>query len=639
MLDFFRRRKSSFKWVWLLLIFIFSVSLVFMYIPFDDLGTVSITNDVAEIGSQSVSAREFQNAYRNYMSRMSGQISPEMLKAFRFERQIMDALVIRRVISEEAKRVGLSVSPEEVEQKILENPVFQQAGNFIGHAQYQMILGQNNLTVDEFESSVADDILADKLKSFLTASVTLTDDEVEKEYRRRNEKAKIDYFIIDSTKLLDKVTATDQEQKEFYEKNKTRYTIPEKRQAKYIFINTLRMRPDISVSDDELRTYYTQHKAEYSLPERVKAQHILFKTQGKKPEEIAPLREKARQVLERAKKGEDFAVLAKEFSEDSSAASGGDLGFFTRGQMVPEFERVAFTLAPGGMSDLVDSQFGIHIIKVNEKEAAKERTFDEVKETIRPVLATLKAEQKARDTAQQASVDLVANKDLDAVAKKYDVEVKETPLMQQGQSIQELSNEFERRVFTMSKGELGTSLAISNGYAIPTLTEIFPSHQASFEEAQAKVVEDVKAEKARTLATTQGTQVQELIKSGKDLASTAKTLGAEVKTSEMLTRGANLPDYGPVVDLEKDMFSVPVGKAGTPVSVAGKTIAFAVKERQEVKPEDLKNLSAALRVELLPSKREQYFGAYIQEVRKKMEASGDITINEAVMTQIAQTTS
>lgn len=639
MLDFFRRRQASFKWVWVILIFIFSVTLITLYIPFDDLGNVSITSDVASVGSQSVSAKEFTSAYRNYMSRMSGQISPEMLKAFRFERQIMDALVTRRVISEEAQRVGLSVSPGEVEAKILENPVFQQGGNFIGHAQYQMILAQNNLTVDEFESSVADDILADKLKSFLTASVAVTDEEVEKEYRRRNEKAKIDYLIVDPSKLLDKVTATDQEQKDYYEKNKAKYNVPEKRQAKYIFVNSLRMRPEISVPDDDLRQYYNQHKNEYSLPERVKAQHILFKTPGKKPEEIASIREKARQVLERAKKGEDFAALAKQFSEDTSAAAGGDLGSFTRGQMVPEFDRVAFTLAPGAISDLVDSQFGIHIIKVNEKEAARERSFDDMKETLRPILATLKAEQKARDTAQQVAVDLVSNKDMNAVAQKYGVEVKDTPPIQQGQSLQELSNEFQQRVFTLAKGELGTSLQITNGYAIPMLTEILPAHAASFEEAKDKVAEDAKAEKARTLATEKGNQVQELIKGGKDLATTAKTVGADIKTSDLLNRGANLPDYGPTVDLEKDMFSLPVGKVGTPVSVAGKTIAFSVKERQEVKPEDLKNSMGTLRTELVPAKREQYFGAYIQEVRKKMEASGDIKINEAVMTQIAQTTS
>ena len=114
MLDFMRRQRSYFKWVWVILIFIFSVTLITLYIPYDEITNVSVTNDVASVGSQTVSAREFQSAYRNYMSRMSGQLSPEMMKAFRFERQIMDSLVMRRVISEEARRVGLTVSPAEV---------------------------------------------------------------------------------------------------------------------------------------------------------------------------------------------------------------------------------------------------------------------------------------------------------------------------------------------------------------------------------------------------------------------------------------------------------------------------------------------------------------------------------------------
>jgi peptidyl-prolyl cis-trans isomerase D len=638
MLNFFRRRQSSLKWVWVILIFIFSVTLVTLYIPFDDLSNISITNDVASVGSQTVTAKEFQTAYRNYMSRMSGQISPEMLKAFRFERQIMDSLVMRRVITEEARRVGLSVSPEEVEQKILETPVFQQGGNFIGHTQYQMILAQNNLTVDEFESSVADDVLADKLKNFLTASISMTDAEVEKEYRRRNEKAKIDYIIIDSSKLLDKVTVTDQDQKDFYEKNKTRYSIPEQRKARYVFVNTLRLRPGIEISDDELRQYYTQHKAEYSLPDRVKAQHILFKTQGKKPEEIAPIREKARQVLERAKKGEDFAALAKQFSEDTSAANGGDLGSFTRGQMVPEFERVAFSLMPGAISELVDTQFGIHIIKVNSKQERRERPFEEMKEAVRPIVETRKAEQRGSDLAQQAAVDLVSNKDLDAVAKKYSAQVKETPLIEPGQAIPDLGNaaELDRRMFTMNKGEIGTAIQVDRGYVVPQVVDIVAAHPASFEEARDKVAVDVEAEKTKELATAKAKQAEEMFKSGKDLATTAKAVEAEIKTSDLLTRGSAIPEFGSIGELDKEVFSLPIGKPGTPLSVSGKTIAFAVKERQAINPDEMKKSIDTVRSEMLPQRRDLYFTAYIQDVRKKMESNKKIKINDSVVTQIAQ---
>ncbi len=639
MLDFMRRQRSALKWVWVILIFIFSVTLVTLYIPFGDLPNVSITNDVASVGNDSISAREFQTAYRNYIDRMRGQLTPEMLRAFRFEHQIMDALVMRHVMTEQARRLGLNASVADIEQRILENPAFREAGNFIGRARYQAILAQNNLTIEEFESGVRDDIMTDKLKSFVTAGVTVSDKEVETEYKRRNEKAKLDYFVIDPAKLDDKVTLTDQDKRDYYEKNKAKYNVPEKRQARYIFVETVKMRSQVTVSDSELRQYYEQHQSEYRLPDRVTAQHILFKTQEKKPEEIAAIRQKARDVLERAKKGEDFESLAKQFSEDTSAANGGDLGSFTRGQMVPEFEQVAFSLAPGTISDLVQTQFGIHIIKVREKQEARNRPFEELKEAVRPIVSTRKAEQKVSDVAQQIAVELVSNKDLNAVAQKFAVEVKETGLVEPGQPIPELGNaaELERRMAMMAKGEIGTAIPVERGYVVPMLTEIAPAHPASFEEAQTKVAADVKAEKVQLLATEKGNQVQELIKAGKDLATAAKTVGAEIKTSELLTRGASVPDFGSIAEFDKEIFSLPIGKAGTPSTISGKTFAFSVKERQEINPEEMKKSMETVRTEVVPGKREQYFSAYMQEIRKKMETNKEIRINESILTQLAQT--
>jgi len=639
MLDFMRRQRSALKWVWVILIFIFSVTLVTLYIPFGDLPNVSITNDVASVGNDSISAREFQTAYRNYIDRMRGQLTPEMLRAFRFEHQIMDALVMRHVMTEQARRLGLNASVADIEQRILENPAFREAGNFIGRARYQAILAQNNLTIEEFESGVRDDIMTDKLKSFVTAGVTVSDKEVETEYKRRNEKAKLDYFVIDPAKLDDKVTLTDQDKRDYYEKNKAKYNVPEKRQARYIFVETVKMRSQVTVSDSELRQYYEQHQSEYRLPDRVTAQHILFKTQEKKPEEIAAIRQKARDVLERAKKGEDFESLAKQFSEDTSAANGGDLGSFTRGQMVPEFEQVAFSLTPGAISDLVQTQFGIHIIKVKEKQEARNRPFEELKEAVRPIVSTRKAEQKVSDVAQQIAVELVSNKDLNAVAQKFGVEVKETGLVEPGQPIPELGNaaELERRMAMMAKGEIGTAIPVERGYVVPMLTEIAPAHPASFEEAQTKVAADVKAEKVQLLATEKGNQVQELIKAGKDLATAAKTVGAEIKTSELLTRGASVPDFGSIAEFDKEIFSLPIGKAGTPSTISGKTFAFSVKERQEINPEEMKKSMETVRTEVVPGKREQYFSAYMQEIRKKMETNKEIRINESILTQLAQT--
>jgi peptidyl-prolyl cis-trans isomerase D len=641
MLDFMRRQQKKLKWVWVILIFIFSVTLITLYIPFDELGMVTISGDVADVGGETITAKEFQMAYRNYLNNVRGQLNPEMLRAFRFEQQILDALVTRSVTVAEAKRLGLNVSETEIEQRILQNPAFLEAGNFIGMQRYQNILAQNNTTVDEFESAVRNELLMDKLRSFVTAGVGVSDQEVEKDYRRANEKVKLDYFTIDPVKLESQATVTDQDQSEYYEKNKAKYNVPEKRQAKYIFVETLKLRAQVKETDDELRQYYDQHRSEYQLPERVTAQHILFKTQGKTPEEVETIREKARGILDRAKKGEDFAALAKQFSEDTSAPSGGGLGSFTRGQMVPEFDRAAFTLGPGAISDLVQTQFGIHVIKVNEKVEARMRPFEELKEAVRPIVSTRKAEQMAADIAQQIAVELVSTKDLAAVAQKHGAELKDTPLMEKGQGIPELgaAAELDQRIFTLTKDEIGTAIQVDRGHVVPMVTDVQPAHPASFEEARAMVATDVRTEKARELATGKGNQVQELLKSGTDLAATAKAVGAEIKTSELLARGAPLPEYGSLSDFDNEMFTLPVGKPGTPSTIAGKTLAFVVKERQDINPEEMKKTTETVRARLLQPKRDQYFAAYIQEVRKTMEASGDVEINEAIVTQLAQTTS
>src|SRR5437879_7388151 len=218
---------------------------------------------------------------------------------------------------------------------------------------------------------------------------------------------------------------------------------------------------------------------------------------------------------------------------------------------------------------------------------------------------------------------------------------KETQLMEQNEPIPELGNaaELQRRMFMMTKVEIGTAIQVDRGYVVPQLVDIVASHPASFEEAQTRVLADVKTEKAKQLAADKAKQIEELQKSGKDLAAAAKTAGAEVKTSDMLTRGGAIPEFGSIAELDKEMFSLPIGKPGTPITIAGKTLAFAVKERQEINPEETKKSLDMVRNEMLPGRREQYFSAYIQEVKKRMEAGKQIKINESIMSQIAQSIS
>ena len=639
MLDFFRRQKSNLRWIWIILIGVFSVTLVTMYIPAGDLGNVSLTTDVAEVGDESVSAREFQTAYRNYLNQVRSQLTPELIQAFQFDQQIVNSLVDEYVMIAEAKRLGLDVSAAEIQRMILESPIFLEGDSFIGLERYETVLLQNNLTVQEFESNVRNQILLDKLFSFLTSPASVSDEEVENEYRNRNETVQLDYFVVNPPDFEDDVELSAEAQQEFFESNLARYTMPERRSARYIYIDTVKIRTEMEPLEGELLAYYEENKADYALPARVRAQHILFKTEGMTPEETAAIRDSATDVVMRAKSGEDFGDLAREFSQDTLASNGGDLGYFGAGQMVPEFESVAFNLGVGGTSDLVETEFGIHIIRVNEREDQRIRPFEEVRVAIESLVMFRQAADSAAQVAQSIAVELLNNDDFEAVARARGAEIRETGLIARGEGLEEFTDrvELESQIFGLQEGAVGSAIAVNNGYVIPSVVEIQPAHQAAFEEVADDVSEDLRSEKARGLAAERAEEIRSGLAEGQSFQAVASTAGLEIKSSEALTRGGSIEEFGSTSTLDGQIFSLDTGVPGTPVTVAGKTIAFVVTDKQEVDPVLMQAGFDELHTELLFRKKDQLFAAYNREVRKRMEDDGEIVINNVLVGQIAAT--
>ncbi len=639
MLDFFRRQKSNLRWIWIILIGVFSVTLVTMYIPAGDLGNVSLTTDVAEVGNESVSAREFQTAYRNYLNQVRSQLTPELIQAFQFDQQIVNGLVDEYVMVAEAKRLGLDVSAAEIQRMILETPIFLEGDSFIGLERYETVLLQNNLTVQEFESNVRNQILLDKLFSFLTSPASVSDEEVENEYRNRNETVQLDYFVVNPPDFEDDVELSAEAQQEFFESNLARYTMPERRSARYIYIDTVKIRTEMEPLEGELLAYYEENRADYALPARVRAQHILFKTEGMTPEETAAIRDSATDVVMRAKSGEDFGDLAREFSQDTSASNGGDLGYFGTGQMVPEFENVAFNLGVGGTSDLVETEFGIHIIRVNEREDQRIRPFEEVRIAIESLVMFRQAADSAAQIAQSIAVELLNNDDFEAVARARGTEIRETGLIARGEGLEEFTDkvELESQIFGLQEGAVGSAIAVNNGYVIPSVVEIQPAHQAAFEEVADDVSEDLRTEKARELAAERAEEIRSGLAEGQSFQAVASTAGLEIKSSEALTRGGSIEEFGSTSTLDGQIFSLDTGVPGTPVTVAGKTIAFVVTDKQEVDPVLMQTGFDELHTELLFRKKDQLFAAYNREVRKRMEDDGEIVINNVLVGQIAAT--
>ena len=350
------------------------------------------------------------------------------------DRRAVDQMINRQALLSEAERMGLRATPQEVKDELQHGryaATFFPGGNFIGQAEYEDLLQRANLTPAKFEDAVGNDILLTKLQALISGSASVSDAEIREQFIKQNSKVKFDYAVLKQDDLRKGLHPTDEELKAFYESHKASYanSVPEKRKVKYAVIETSKAEADVQVTPDDLRTYYDQHRDQYRMPEQVKVSHILIKTplagpDGKVDEKgVAEAQHRAEDLLKQIKGGAKLEDLAKKYSEDpGSAKQGGSLGWIGKGQTVPEFEKAAFSLPKGQISDLVKSSYGFHIIRVDDKQEAHMKSLDEVKAEIEPILKQQKAQQMAQKQAE-ALLKQAQAQGLDAAAAAQGVPV------------------------------------------------------------------------------------------------------------------------------------------------------------------------------------------------------------------------
>ncbi|MFZ1138904.1 MAG: peptidylprolyl isomerase [Candidatus Sulfotelmatobacter sp.] len=354
---------------------------------------------VAKVDGGDISADEVRQTARQ-MAQQDAQRYGEMaakLMPFLIQQETVravDQMISRQALLSEAGRMGLRVTPEEVKDELQHGryaATFFPGGNFIGQVEYEDMLQRADLTPTKFENEVGDDILLTKLQALISGSASVSESEIHEQFIKQNSKVKFDYAILKQDDLRKGLHPTDEELKAFYDSHKASYanSVPEKRKVKYAVVETGKAAADAQVTPDDLRAYYDQHRDQYRMPEQVKVSHILIKTplpgpDGKVDEKgVAEAQRRAEDLLKQLKNGAKLEDLAKKYSEDpGSAKQGGSLGWIGKGQTVPEFEKVAFSLPKGQISDLVKSSYGFHIIRVDDKQEAHMKTLDEVKAEI-----------------------------------------------------------------------------------------------------------------------------------------------------------------------------------------------------------------------------------------------------------------
>jgi len=591
-------------------------------------GEASSTDIVAKVGDETVSAAEVRQQLSEIEQR--NQV-PKQLESL-YARQILNQLIFQKEMEYEAKRLGIRVSDQERAARIRQFlPTAYNGDTFVGMDRYAAeVQARFQLSVPVFEELIRQGLLQDKFKKLVTDGISVGPSELQDEFKYKNQKVKLDYAFIKPEDLEAKITPDEAEIKATYEKNRTRYQVPEKRVVRYGLVDLTQLRQNAQVSDADLKAQYQQNIQQYEVPNRVHAEHILLMTVGKTDAEIEEIHQKAEDVLKQAKKGANFEDLAKKYSEDpGSKDKGGDLGWITQGQTVPEFEKTAFGLEKGKISDLVKTQYGFHIIKVLDKETAHTKPFDEVKDSIRTPLLLTKTDKMASDEADQLSATIRrSNKvSLDDLGKQFHLSLGETRPVTATDPILELGNSKEAKdaIFRLRQDELSLPIRTDRGYLVLSVKQIQPAHPGSLEEVRDKIITELKQQKSTELARTKAEDLAKRVKSGEKFEVAAKSLGLEAKTSDLLARNGSIS--GAVSGKQVGAaFQLKPGDVGAPLNVGANWFVYRVAEKQEPNPADFEKQKKELTDQVLQTKRNIAFEAFRTSLEARLRQEGKLQI-------------
>ncbi len=589
--------------------------------------TVQSADAVAQVGDRTISMAEVQAQLRQRAGQ--SQIPPQYMSIY--AEQVIDDLVFEQMLELEAERMGIRVTPQEQAERIRLFIPSARGGNTDQYR--EEVATRTSLTVTAFEDQVRRSLLQGKFARLITDGVTVTTDELEREFRKRNEKIKIEYAIVSPDAMLGQIHPADSELTAYFEKDRAKYQVPERRAIRFARLTEADIRSRIIVTDDDLRTYYSENVARFQLQNRAKVRRIMFNTLGKTDAEVEEIRRKAETVLQQARKpGAKFDDLARQHSEDAnSKAKGGDIGWIVPQQTEPDFERAAFSLPKGAISDLVKTKIGFDILQVEEREQARTQPLEEVRASILPAVLESRVRRSAQETEDRVSsaVRLDTRKKLDDIAREFKMTIGEAgPAgVREPWGALGLSPEMDDAVFRLRQGELSPPLRQENGFVVLELKQALPAHQGTFAEARAQALEDYRREKAGEMAKTRAEELAAKIKAGTALAAAAKAAGLAVKTSEPFAQGGTVPDIGSARPLAA-AFSLAPGTAGPATSLGANWVVYRVIAKEGVKPEEVATQMQAVRDAVLQSKRSVAYEAFREALRQRLISEGKLQYNE-----------
>ncbi|WP_180541032.1 peptidylprolyl isomerase [Nevskia soli] len=641
MFDLFRSRDKAVRILLGVILGVVAISMVTYLIPGAGGGGLSGSNDpdvVAQIGDDTVTTTAVM---QTISASMRGKNLPPEMMSF-YAPQVVEQLINERALAYEAKRLGVSVSDDDVANAIRAElpPQFIKKDGSVDQDAVSAALAQRDMTIQQFIDDTRRQMLVARLNQIVSAGIVVTKSQVEQEYKQRNDKVKVDYVLIKPAQFESKVQVSPADLESYYKTHTASYISPEKRSLAVILLDTSTVEQSINPSDSDLQSVYNSSLDRFRLPERVKVRHILLKTDKAKNDD-AQVEAKAKDLLKQIQGGADFGELAKKYSQDpGSGAKGGELDFITRGQTVKPFEDAAFSLKPGQTSGLVKTIYGYHIIQVEQREDAHLKPFAEVKDT----LAAEYKKRQAADQIQKMTDQLTRElqKDPahpDKAAADVHGELIRVDNVKPGDPLPKIgvNQALQTALNGLKVNEITQPVSLTpNQVAVAEVTAIAPAHPSSLDEVRVQVETAVKRQKLDDLVAKAAADLAAKAKAdGNDLAKAAKELNLDMKQSNDFNREGAVEGLGSA-SLLGDAFKAKDGSIVGPVPAAdGKAVIEVVSHT----PADMANFAAqqaTLRDELKNKDSRERMGLFEAGVRKALEKDGKIKIHQDTITRLVQ---
>jgi len=623
MFDYFRRNTKKFQPI----LWVIIIAFVAFY------GVMGSDDrdgpPVAKVNGVNISYNQYKNELmqtENQIRNILKENAEQYLKQINIKEMVINRLVERELMRQVFEETGIKTSDYDLLEKLKTYDVFKDKNGNLDKRQMISILNRNRIDPKDFIAGQKQEIGIDMIRKMLEDCTVVSDRELMQKFIGENEKVEADYVFFSIDSLLKDIQVSDDELNDYYTKNTSKYKVEDSADVEFAQIEINDFMNSAKIADDEVKSYYDSNQDEFKVDdEKVKARHILFRIKpDDNPVQEEAVKKKAEKILKEAKAGKDFTNLAKLYSDEPlSTTRGGDLGFFGKGEMDPEFEKAAFALDEGEISDLVRSSFGYHIITVEKKLSPGEvKPFEYVSENLKRRLERKKEKELALSKAKEIK------KFIEEGAKDDKVEINKKTIFR-NKAIEGIPNsgKFFNAAYSLDEGKVSNPVNIGPFFVVIKTLGKRPSHDGAFEEVSDKVAIDLKKERAFGAMEKKASSVVKMIKEGKSLNEVVKKDKIAVKSTGKILR-REVPEDA--IDREKFkalVFSLSEEKrADFSISQNGAYIVL-LKGKDEIDQKEFESKKQSIRAKIIEERKNIIVSQVVANYRK----NGDIEIMQDLL--------